>query len=309
MKKILKLLPCIFYIFYSLIWADSLNKTDLTINQLLNSVRNLSLEQRIVSLSEQLLQKPYVLEPVGEGPTGQYNQEPLYRVDVFDCVTYVDSVLALALANNLREFQNNYQKINYYNGEIAFTKRCHFTDADWVPNNIKNGFIKDITQQVVGTDTLAIAKANIDRKNWYQHLPLDRIKIPNISATQQTAKLKQLHDEGLNQPTTQTSTQFIPLTQLLSNSKPNLKIINKIPNGTIILFVRENPRLIKEIGTETTIAHLGFVIWKNDKAYVRAASSLKGQTIDLPLVNYLQGYLHGSTLKGIALYQVMFVGG
>src|SRR5688572_7398635 len=41
------------------------------------------------------LDAPYLLEPLGEGPDGVYSQEPLYRTDRFDCVTYVDTVLAL----------------------------------------------------------------------------------------------------------------------------------------------------------------------------------------------------------------------
>lgn len=305
--KILKSFFIIFVVFFpTLLFAivpDSTQPTDIAITQLLNSVKNLPPAQRLDTISFSLLNKPYQKEPLGEGNAGVYNQEPLYRLDQFDCETYVNTVLALALADDLNKFQTNIRKINYLNGDVAFTNRCHFTDAEWVPNNIKNGFIKEITQEVAGSDNIALEKTYLNRQNWYAHLPIDRIKIPGLSPSQQAMKLQQLRAEGIKVQNTEAKIIYVPLSKLLSNNKPDLAIFNKIPNGTIILFVRNDPHQIEKIGTDVNISHMGFVIWKNQKPYLRAASSLKKKTMDLPLIGYLRYYLNKPNMKGIALFQ------
>lgn len=285
--------------------TQATDQTDLVITQLLNSVKNLSSEQRIYYISHSLLNRPYQLEPLGEGPTGTYNKEPLYRLDRFDCETYVNTVLSLALANDLKQFKNNIRKINYFDGEVSFIKRFHFTDAEWVPNNIKNGFVKEITQDVAGPNDTALEQTYLNRQNWYQHLPQNRIKIPGLTSAQQKTKLIQLRAEGTKMQNTTASIVYIPLTKLLIHGKPNFSIFNKIPNSAIILFVHNDPDLAKSIGTDVNISHMGFVIWKNNRPYLCAASSLENKTLDLPLIEYLRYYLNKPTMKGIALFQAI----
>src|SRR5689334_12811715 len=46
-----------------------------------------NLEARLNFASAYFIGKPYQLFPLGEGPTAQFDQSPLYRTDVFDCMT------------------------------------------------------------------------------------------------------------------------------------------------------------------------------------------------------------------------------
>lgn len=292
---------------------------DQSATALLNSCKTLPLEQRIVQLSAALLNKPYQEEPLGEGQAGQFNQEPLYRFDVFDCETYVNTVWALALANDLTDFKTKMQNINYTTGKISFATRAHFPDADLIPNNENNGYLKEITKKVAGAAmNTSIAHLFIDRKDWYQKLTLDRIKIANLNATQKLAKLNTLHAMAFQTKNSESTITYIPNTKLFNpqskyllswwnhkkNLRPNWAIFNKVPNGTVIFFIEHNPRVKNQIGTEVNISHMGFVVWKNNVPYLRAASSLKRQTIDLPLIDYLQSYLDEPTMKGIALFQI-----
>ena len=63
--------------------------------------------ERIDFLTQLFLGKPYILGAQGEGKQGEFDQSPLYRFDGFDCVTYVNNILALAISNSPNEFEKN----------------------------------------------------------------------------------------------------------------------------------------------------------------------------------------------------------
>src|SRR5690606_32543867 len=56
----------------------------------------MSLPERVDKLSSIFLGSDYVGDPLGEGESGVYDRDPLYRFDAFDCTTYVETVLALS---------------------------------------------------------------------------------------------------------------------------------------------------------------------------------------------------------------------
>src|ERR1035437_2644460 len=47
-------------------------------------------------VSAALLGKPYQLGPLGEGKFGAEDPDPLYRLDAFDCTTFIETVMANA---------------------------------------------------------------------------------------------------------------------------------------------------------------------------------------------------------------------
>lgn len=62
----------------------------------LSSMPNSSMPDRIDWVSSQFLGVHYLLGSLGEGPEARYDQFPKYRIDAFDCDTYVNTVLSLA---------------------------------------------------------------------------------------------------------------------------------------------------------------------------------------------------------------------
>ncbi len=60
-----------------------------------------SLPQRVEAISELFLGVPYKLGALGEGPGGEFDRDPLIRFDAFDCTTFVETVMALALNSDL----------------------------------------------------------------------------------------------------------------------------------------------------------------------------------------------------------------
>ena len=59
------------------------------------------------------------------------------RDDVFDCVTYCETVLAAAMAHDLAGFEAALRTVRYHNGVVAYNERNHYFH-DWIQRNIAN---------------------------------------------------------------------------------------------------------------------------------------------------------------------------
>lgn len=97
---------------------------------------------RIDRISELLLGRPYVEGALGGGPKS--TEEFRVSLNAFDCVTFIEIVLALALARTLDEFVDTVRRIRYEDGKVDWVRRNHYM-VDWVRNNEACGFVKDIT--------------------------------------------------------------------------------------------------------------------------------------------------------------------
>ncbi|MES2999010.1 MAG: N-acetylmuramoyl-L-alanine amidase-like domain-containing protein [Pseudomonadota bacterium] len=272
---------------------------DQTAIQLIALYQKNSLQQRVVHYSAGLLGSPYQLGALGEGPAGKYDKNPLYRFDYFDCETYLDTVMAMALAKNFIDFKERINHIRYRQGQIAFIQRNHFPSADWIPNNKRNGYIRELTYTIAGQKT-KITTTLINRRNWYQHFTTNSIQIPYLSTPEKSILLAQLKKEGQKFPNEEVSIAYIPLAELLQNSQ----LERKIPTGSIIFFVGDNNHLTSQIGTQMNVFHMGFAIWKNGQLYFRMASSRERRVIDAPFQDYLKTYLTLDILKGISVWAV-----
>lgn len=259
--------------------------------------------QRIVMFSGLFLGKPYALTALGEGPSGDYDQFPLYRCDAFDCETYVDTVLALALSNHFNQFKRRINEIRYLHAEIGFTQRNHFTDLDWNQNNQQQGFLNDITCSIYDKQHHPICKqssALIDKPSWYQHMRPSILRLSDVNDVAQAKKLAALKQEGSKLPITLSTLPYLPFTALFNKQgQANNDIFQQIPNAAVIEIVRPNWNLCKEIGTHLNVSHLGFAIWKNKTLFFRQASSTAGAIVDSPLIDYLREARKSPTIKGI----------
>lgn len=294
----------------STLYAHSTNpqelQADKTIQQLYhNQCRKLKtdLPNRIDIISAQFIGKPYLRGALGEGTQGYYDNHPLYRVDAFDCETYVDTVLALAFANNLSSFNQYIRSIRYKNGHVSFIHRNHFTCLDWNQNNQKQKLIKDITLSFVtkqGKPVAQTATALINKPAWYQHFSTDIIHTDTTSKTELAKRLIRLKRAGNQLPKTYSKTPYIPLTALFNqHGQANLYLFDQIPNGAIIEIVRPNWDIEQQIGTRLNISHLGFAIRKKGRLLFRAATSSNNQVMDVSLIDYLREAQKSPTIKGI----------
>ena len=265
---------------------------------------------RIDYFSQKLLGRPYSDGALGEGPEGQFDQNPLYRCDSFDCVTFINSVLALSLSHDLREFKKNIIKIAYRDAMPRYEFRHHFMSVDWNIYNAKLGLVKDITRSIVDLSDnpiAKIAKAWIDRPNWFKCRTVKDIKLlKKIGKKQTKGLLAQLHAMSLQAVCEESVMPYIPLTELFDQqSNPNEDILSQIPDAAIIEIVRPNWDVRDKIGTHLNVSHVGFALRKKGELIFRHASSIQKCVVDVPLTAYLYERLHSPSIKGINVQKVI----
>ncbi|MDP1614302.1 MAG: DUF1460 domain-containing protein [Methylococcales bacterium] len=294
--------------------ASNLSKAphDPIIEKLYHTLNNNSksdMAKRLEIASSLFLEKPYVLWALGEGPEARFDQSPLYRTDGFDCETYVDTVLAIALAENPHIFKQCINKIRYLNGRVDFLTRNHFISLDWNINNQRAGFIKDITTTIKGKNNQPVAKmasALIDKPSWYQSMKTDRINVSTLTKEEQVIRLLELRKQGRSLSKKVAKIPYLPLTALFDKQgKPDKALFAQIPNAAIIEIVRPDWDLRQQIGTHLNVSHLGFAFWKNGEIVFRQASSNVGKVVEVPLVDYLKATLASPTIKGINIQVLM----
>jgi hypothetical protein len=210
--------------------------------------------QRVEQLSALFLGTSYGEYPLGDGGTGP-EPWPRWRTDKVDCQTFIETVLAMSNARNLKEAKRVLDDIRY-EGDPSFETRNHFTESQWLPANTKKGYLRDEVPSIDGgapTETLTLSRAV-----WSQVPGLKRLLPANI----QDGKF---------------SVRYLPMDELRQKVK-------SIEPGSIIFVVREyNPQYV------VRISHMGFVIKSPKGWFVRhAATTSHRQVIDEPFGEYIQ---------------------
>jgi Protein of unknown function (DUF1460) len=113
------------------------------VEKLLSKTRNdRAVGSRIEHLSRHFLGHPYEQNPlIGSADTAE-----VFTVsfDGFDCVTYIEMILALARASKVDDFGEWLRKIRYQRGSIQWERRNHYI-TQWISNNIGNGTIRPVS--------------------------------------------------------------------------------------------------------------------------------------------------------------------
>jgi Protein of unknown function (DUF1460) len=97
---------------------------------------------RIDILSRRFLGHTYSQNPlIGSSETPEVFTASL---DGFDCVTYIETVLALARAADVDEFVERLRKIRYESGRIRWERRNHYMTG-WIRNNVRADIIRRVS--------------------------------------------------------------------------------------------------------------------------------------------------------------------
>lgn len=225
--------------------------------QIAREVVNQPLAYRMKALSDPFLGLPYEIDGHGEG-SGP-DTDPPARYDTFDCLTFLEEILALAFAGDPVSAPVYRQALRYKDGEVDYTKRHHFMMAQWVPENIASGFVVDITHTLGETHRIEKTVTRQVWQNWAGtngfQLRLDELPVGEY---------------GLN---------------VLSLDAAEAAI-EQIPPGAIILTVRQ-PKSWKPI----VVSHVGFIVPRPEghPVKVRHASKIQGGAVrDHTLAWYIE---------------------
>jgi hypothetical protein len=140
--------------------------------QLIREARRLpTVGARLKFITECFLGRPYFINPL----VGSATEPEVFvaTLDGFDCVTLVETSLALAWAADVPQFLALLREIRYRNGEVSYARRLHYS-TDWMKANVRRGFLKDITRgadTLVRTKTLDFLKAFKPREVSFRYFP------------------------------------------------------------------------------------------------------------------------------------------
>jgi hypothetical protein len=257
----------------ALAWMIAVLAATPTTTTMFSPGSTLPMSDRLETITAKFLGMAYVASPLGEGK-GK-DPDPLVRYDAVDCLTFVEEAIALSLANSASAVVPLLTRIRYEGDSPDFETRNHVMEAQWVPSNLKKGFLKDITR-VVGGDQTVRVKKSLDDVAW---------------SSKSGASLG-LSKEG--QRRGEFEWDLIPAASAQ-------QLLKGAATGTLVVVVRaDRPSMV------TRISHIGFLVHKKSGPFLRHASRSFGKVVDEPLANYLGrnlGYAKW-TVEGVSLYAV-----
>ena len=223
-----------------------------------------STDNLVLYYARQFLDVPYV------GHTLDVNRQEDLVVNLreLDCTTYVETVVALALATQhhgttWQDFLHWLQTIRYNKGKLdGYCSRNHYF-SQWIESNTSLGLVEE--QEFAGYPFTAIQQLQLNymstHPEYYAMLKDNPEDVKTIAQ--------------LEQAVSGTKVRYIPV-GLLDEPKTKLKYVK---NGDILALVTNKRGL--------DVSHVGFAEWGRDgKLHLLNASSIRKRVVLEPMTLY-----------------------
>jgi len=214
---------------------------------------------RAAAATRPLVGVPYAPSPLGEG-SGR-DPDPRFRLDAFDCMTFIETAIALSSASSLDEARVALDDVRY-SGAPALGARNHEVLSQWIPENVRKGWISDGTAAIAGAIARPAAK-EYSADSWQQVRAAGR----SIAGLPR-ARL----------PLGRFETAIVPIGDVPT-------VARQIPNGAIAFVVRADAP-----DRATRVTHAGLIVrGPGAGARIRHATSTKGvaRVIEEPIERFL----------------------
>lgn len=229
-----------------------------------------TLRERVLAATDRFVGTPYAVSPLGEG-AGK-DPDPLVRFDAVDCLTMVEEAIALSTS----EPEGLVERLSAlrYAGPPSWENRLHVMEAQWLPENVRRGLLRDVTATYGGAQTRRVKKV-LTAATWKQKggaalaLPLEK------------------------QPVGTFELDLIP-------AEVAARALEQAPAGLVVVVVRaDRPHLV------TRISHVGVLVQSTRGPMLRHASRSFKRVVDEPLGRYLGRNLDFGpwTIEGLSLYE------
>lgn len=240
-------------------------------------VRDQPLPERIAAVSATLVGVPYISDPLGEGQSP--DPDPLVRYDAFDCLTYVEEVLALSLAADPVHAADVRLGLRYGGAAPRYENRHHFMELQWIPAALANGWLRETTHEYGTTDSY---HREVTDETWAAWRSRGRFALTDEQLPYGTMHL-----------------DYLPL-------EVALEAAPRIRPGSVVMTVREDRPWMP-----IWISHVGFVV-PGERPTVRHATNMQSamQVKDHGLEWYIEHLMTYENWKavGIAVFEPVEVG-
>ena len=216
---------------------------------------------RTLHFAKQMLGVPYVAGTLD----GNEEEQLVVHTDALDCTTFVETVLALFVADKREErdfegFKKALMQVRYRDGNLnGYASRLHFF-SDWICNNEQMGFVKECTSETACAQPRELW---LDFMTTHVKSYQPMMKKPSLLAEIASVEKKW---QGVQ-------VSYIPK-EMLNLSPEKLKI----KNGDILAITTD----IKGLD----VVHVGFAFWKGEKLHLLHASSVAKKAIEDSLSLY-----------------------
>jgi hypothetical protein len=235
--------------------------------------------ERAVWATGELVGAPYVHSPLGDA-TGP-SRGPRFRLDAFDCVTFVETAVALGNASRVADAGQLMDDIRY-DGPPEYDNRNHYVESQWILANLRKGWIANATARIAGS-LMVITEKNYTPESWAA-AEKSGIGFPRLSAGRR--------------PMGRFMLPMVPIDRVP-------EIVHRIPAGTILVLVRADQRWRPH-----RVSHMGLVVVGAKGEYlVRHASDVEGvmRVRDEPLDHFLRRSQAGRPdwpVSGVSFYSI-----
>ncbi|MHB1169351.1 MAG: N-acetylmuramoyl-L-alanine amidase-like domain-containing protein [Longimicrobiales bacterium] len=215
---------------------------------------------RIVAIGRWFVGAEYVPGTLEVSP-----ERLVVNLEQFDCVTYVESILAIARVLEQPEptfdaFTRELRTIRYRNGVMSgYASRLHYF-SEWISDNEQLGIVRNITQELGGV----VLNDPID------FMSSNRAQYPALESEEVLEQISSI-ERSLSEPTL----YYIPKDRIES-------VAPRIRNGDVIAATSSIRGL--------DIAHTGFAIWIDGRLHFMNAP-LVGRSVEiseLPLADRIR---------------------
>ena len=224
-----------------------------------------------------------------------------FNDSVFDCVTYVETILSMLLtsqlASNVDEFTSCLKSLRYNKGLPVFLQRNHFFGADWIEHNSWCVTLSTVMHKYRTHAKQACTKINKDK--WLlKHRVLHKVVNQKHSVDDIALLLKKINIDFL--PIIH-EIMYLPLEFILKNWH---NVQKDLSNFFLVVIVRPNWNLQEKIGTNINVSHVGVGLKSDKDLLFYHASCEEKRVAKTTLCEYLEYCKSIPTIGGVVFLDI-----
>jgi hypothetical protein len=266
-----------------------------------------AISQRVVALSAAFLGRPYAWNPTGEGMASALDTDPPVDLARHDCVTLVETVLALARSQTLEQVFDTLAVLRYGAAAASFENRTHFVTVDWWPVAREAGLLAEVP---LGLEPLRLS-AMVDKAAWVDALPRHPMYRRALAAQPATVRQeladwsRRLRRGGAGAAAATGELRAWPAGALLQAARSGASGTALWQSGDLWAIARPDAVLTQAAGAGDPIAHMGFVVSTPGGWVLRSASLQERGVTDVPIASALRTSPKQGAVSGVAVWRLL----